>query len=110
MVGYSTAHYLSLLVIEGQRTAILASDPLGLGWNVFGTAELGVNTGIFDYPDVVAVIQLAAIVTGHVLGVLIAHDLSLTVGQGRRMIVSQLPMVALMVAYTCAGLVLLFSP
>ena len=110
VVGYSTAHYLSLLVIEGQRTAILASDPLGLGWNVFGTAELGVNTGIFDYPDVVAVIQLAAIVTGHVLGVLIAHDLSLTVGQGRRMIVSQLPMVALMVAYTCAGLVLLFSP
>lgn len=110
VVGYSAAHYLSLLVIEGQRTAILASDPLGLGWNVFGTAELGVNTGIFDYPEVVAVIQLAAIVVGHLLGVLIAHDASLAVLRGRRVVIGQLPMLMLMVGYTCAGLLLLFSP
>ncbi len=110
VVGYSAAHYLSLLVIEGQRTAILASDPLGLGWNVFGTAELGVNSGIFDYPDVVAVVQLAAIVLGHMFGVLIAHDLSLAVGQRRRAILSQVPILLLMIAYTCAGLLLLFSP
>lgn len=110
VVGYSAAHYLSLLVIEGQRTAILASDPLGLGWNVFGTAELGVNTGIFDYPEVVAVIQLAAIVIGHLLGVLIAHDASLAVLRGRRVIAGQVPMLVLMVGYTCAGLLLLFSP
>lgn len=110
VVGYTAAHYLSLLVIEGQRTAILASDPLGLGWNVFGTAELGVNTGIFDYPEVVAIIQLSAIVIGHLLGVLIAHDLSLAVLPGKRVIVGQLPMLVLMVGYTCAGLVLLFSP
>ncbi len=110
VIGYSFAHYLSLLVIEGQRTAILASDPLGLGWNAFGTAELGVNTGIFDYPDVVAVIQLTAIVVGHLLGVLLAHDESLVVLQGKRVIVGQLPMLILMVGYTCAGLLLLFSP
>ncbi|MFT4217393.1 MAG: hypothetical protein QM619_09460 [Micropruina sp.] len=110
VIGYSVAHYLSLLVLEGQRTAILASDPLGLGWNVFGTAELGVNTGIFDYPEVVAVIQLAAIVIGHLLGVLLAHDLSLAALKGRRVILGQLPMLILMVGYTCAGLLLLFSP
>lgn len=110
VVGYNVAHYLSLLVLEGQRTAILASDPLGLGWNVFGTAELGVNSGIFDYPQVVALIQLAAIVTGHLLGVLIAHDRSLVALDGVRVVRGQLPMLLLMVAYTCAGLVLLFSP
>ena len=110
VVGYNLAHYLSLLVLEGQRTAILASDPLGLGWNVFGTAELGVNTGIFDYPDVVAVIQLAAIVIGHLLGVLIAHDRSLVALNGRHVVRGQLPMLILMVGYTCAGLLLLFSP
>ena len=110
VIGYSFAHYLSLLVLEGQRTAILASDPLGLGWNVFGTAELGVNTGIFDYPEVVAIIQLTAIVVGHLLGVLLAHDESLVVLQGKRVIVGQLPMLVLMVGYTCAGLLLLFSP
>jgi len=110
VVGYNMAHYLSLLVLEGQRTVILASDPLGLGWNVFGTAELGVNTGIFDYPDVVAVIQLAAIVVGHLLGVLIAHERSLVALDGRRVVRGQLPMLVLMVGYTCVGLVLLFSP
>ncbi|GAA0337915.1 hypothetical protein [Micropruina glycogenica] len=110
VVGYNFAHYLSLLVLEGQRTAILASDPLGLGWNVFGTAELGVNTGIFDYPQPVAIIQLCAIVLGHLLGVLIAHDRSLVALNGRRVIVGQLPMLMLMVGYTVAGLVLLFSP
>lgn len=110
VVGYNLAHYLSLLVLEGQRTVILASDPLGLGWNVFGTAELGVNTGIFDYPDVVAVIQLTAIVVGHLLGVLIAHDRSLVALNGRHVVRGQLPMLILMVGYTCAGLLLLFSP
>ena len=110
VVGYNVAHYLSLLVLEGQRTAILASDPLGLGWNVFGTAELGVNTGIFDYPQTVAVIQLCAIVLGHLLGVLIAHDRSLVALNGRRVVAGQLPMLVLMVGYTVAGLVLLFSP
>ena len=41
VIGYAVAHYLSLLVLEGQRTLINLSDPLGLGWNAFGTAELG---------------------------------------------------------------------
>ena len=110
VVGYNVAHYLSLLVLEGQRTAILASDPLGLGWNVFGTAELGVDTGIFDHPETVALIQLGAIVLGHLLGVLIAHDRSLVALDGRRVVRGQLPMLLLMVFYTCAGLLLLFSP
>ncbi len=110
VVGYNLAHYLSLLVLEGQRTAILASDPLGRGWNVFGTAELGVNTGIFDYPDVVAVLQLALIVLAHLLGVLVAHDRSLVALQGDRIVRGQVPMLLLMIGYTCSGLLLLFSP
>lgn len=110
VAGYSIAHYLSLLVIEGQRTAILASDPLGLGWNAFGTAELGVDTGIFDHPETVALIQLAGIVLGHLTGVLVAHDRSLVALDGRRVVRGQLPMLVLMVGYTCAGLLLLFSP
>ena len=110
VAGYSVAHYLSLLVIEGQRTAILASDPLGLGWNVFGTAELGVDTGIFDHPETVALIQLAGIVIGHLVGVLVAHDRSLVALNGRHVVRGQLPMLVLMVGYTCAGLLLLFSP
>ena len=62
VVGYAIAHYFTLLVVEGQRTALGLSDPLGLGWNVFGTAELGVDARIFEHPTAVAIVQLLAIV------------------------------------------------
>lgn len=113
LVGYAIAHYLSLLVVEGQRTAIGLSDPLGLGWNVFGTAELGVNTAMYDYPSVMAVIQLVAIVGGHTAAVLTAHDVSLRWPPGVRIPQSvrrQLPLMVVMLGYTMAGLLLLFSP
>ena len=68
VIGYATAHYATLLLVEGQRTAINFSDPLGRGWNVFGSAEMGVNSAIFNHPTLIAIIQLVAIVGGHVLG------------------------------------------
>lgn len=113
LVGYAIAHYLSLLVVEGQRTAIGLSDPLGLGWNVFGTAELGVNTAMYDHPTVTAVIQLIAIVGGHTAAVLTAHEVSLRWPPGvgnQHPVRRQLPLLAVMILYTLAGLLLLFSP
>ena len=74
VIGYAIAHYATLLLVEGQRTAINFSDPLGRGWNVFGSAEMGVNSAIFNYPTLIAVIQLLAIVGGHVLGIICAHE------------------------------------
>lgn len=113
LVGYAIAHYLSLLVVEGQRTAIGLSDPLGRGWNVFGTAELGVNTAMYDYPSVTAVVQLLAIVGGHTAAVLTAHDVSLRWPPGvpnPHPVRRQLPLLVVMLGYTVAGLLLLFSP
>lgn len=108
VVGYAIGHYLSLLVIEGQRTAIQWSDPLGQGWNAFGTAELGIDTWLFDHPAVTAVIQAASIVGGHVAGIVIAHDLAIRTPGVR--IARQIPLLTVMVGYTIGGLVLLFSP
>ncbi|MDN5724397.1 MAG: hypothetical protein L0G99_00500 [Propionibacteriales bacterium] len=110
IVGYAMAHYLSLLVVEGQRTFNSLSDPLGRGWNLFGTAEGGVNTFLFDFPTVSAVIQLVAIVGGHVIGIISAHERSLAVLRSDAAVVGQIPMLAVMVFYTCSGLLLLFSP
>lgn len=109
-IGYAVAHYTTLLIVEGQRTAINFSDPLGLGWDVFGSAKMGVNTEIFDHPTVVALIQLAAIVTGHVLGIVSAHEKSLALLKPDTALRGQPPMLVVMVFYTCSGLVLLFSP
>ena len=110
VIGYAVAHYLSLLVLEGQRTLISLSDPLGLGWNAFGTAELGINLLWLETPAITAAIQLLAIVGGHVAGVLVAHELSLCLLPATRRISGQLPMLAVMIGYTCGGLILLFSP
>jgi hypothetical protein len=110
VVGYAVAHYTTLLVVEGQRVAITISDPLGLGWNVFGTAEMGVNTAIFGYPTAVALLQLAAIVLGHVLGIVTAHEKSVALLPPAAALRGQLPMLLVMIFYTCSGLLLLFSP
>ena len=110
VVGYAVAHYATLLVIEGQRTAINLSDPLGRGWNVFGTAGLEVSPAIASYPTAVALLQLGAIVTGHLLGIVSAHERAVSLLRPEAALQGQWPMLVVMVGYTCAGLLLLFSP
>ncbi len=110
VIGYAVAHYLSLLVLEGQRTLINLSDPLGLGWNAFGTAELGIQQLWLDTPVVTSSLQLLAIVGGHLIGVLVAHELALRVLPLRRRLSGQVPLLLVMIGYTCGGLLLLFSP
>lgn len=110
VIGYAVAHYLSLLVLEGQRTLINLSDPLGLGWNAFGTAELAIHPLWLNTPVVTSSLQLLAIVGGHVVGVLVAHELALRVLPVRRRLTGQVPLLLVMIGYTCGGLLLLFSP
>ena len=109
VAAYALAHYATLLVIEGQRVAINLSDPLGRHQNWFGTAELGVNGAIFDYATAVSWAQVAFIVGGHVLGVAAAHDIALRLVPRARQLAAQLPLLVVMVGYTCAGLLLLFA-
>jgi hypothetical protein len=110
VLGYVVAHYATLIIVEGQRTAINFSDPLGRGWNVFGSAEMGVNSAIFNHPSVIALVQLCAIVVGHVLGIVCAHEKAVALLPEDRALRGQLPLLLVMIGYTCAGLVLLFSP
>jgi hypothetical protein len=66
-VGYLIAHYLTYLLIDGQRILIAISDPFQKGWDVFGTA-FHEPSGAFLPPGLVWTIQLAAVVGGHMLG------------------------------------------
>jgi hypothetical protein len=110
VLGYVVAHYATLFIVEGQRTAINFSDPLGRGWNVFGSAEMGVNSAVFNHPTAIALVQLVAIVGGHVFGIVCAHEKAVALLPLDRAVRGQLPLLLVMVGYTCAGLVLLFSP
>lgn len=106
--GYLVAHYWSLLIFEGQNTLIRLSDPLGIGANWLGTAGLTANADLLR-PTLVATIQVVAIVTGHVLGVVLAHERAVTLFERRVAVIGQVPLLLLMVGYTCGGLLLLFS-
>jgi hypothetical protein len=109
VAGYALGHYLTLLVIEGQRTVVQLADPLGQGWNVLGLAENGIVATPLTYPTVTAVAQLLFIVGGHVLGVIVAHDRAVALLRPETMRRAQLPLLTVMVVYTVGGLMLLFS-
>ncbi|MFC4017752.1 hypothetical protein ACFOW4_07315 [Micromonospora sp. GCM10011542] len=107
-VGYLVAHYYSLLILEGQRTIALYSDPLDTGADWLGTAGWQPHTGLVT-PSGVATLQITLIIVGHLLGTLLAHDRALYLFPRARAVAGQLPLLALMVAYTVAGLLLLYA-
>jgi hypothetical protein len=109
--GYAIAHYFSLLMLDGQLTYILGSDPFERGWNLFGTAANAVDYTAVS-PRTISLVQVAAIVVGHIIGVVLAHDRAVRLaGPGHRAKarVSQYPLLAVMVTFTLGGLYLLLG-
>jgi hypothetical protein len=106
-LAYVMAHYFSLLAYQGQAVAYLASDPLGHGANLFGTATATINytwigaTGIWY-------VQVGALVAGHIAGLVLAHDRALALYPNSQQATrSQYWMLAVMVFFTSLGLWLL---
>lgn len=109
IVGYLLAHYLSYFVIKGQQTLIQLSDPMGTGANLLGTADWEIDFWISQHPTALAVTKVLAVLAGHVLGVVAAHDRAVTLLRRRDQLTGQLPLLMLMVVYTAGGLYLLFA-
>ena len=102
-VGYLIAHYLTYLLIDGQRILIAISDPFQKGWDLFGTAFFQ-PTGAWLPPGLIWTLQLAAVVGGHMLGAWGGHVVAvadapsgLSVPALRR---RQLPLAVVMVGLT----------
>lgn len=109
VVGYVVAHYITLLVETGQLTLIQASDPLGNGADIFGIADRQVDIWLSLHPSFLASVKVVAIVAGHVIGAVAAHDRALARLPVDSQTRGQLPLLAVMVAYTFSGLYLLFG-
>ena len=107
--AYVLAHYVTFLLDQGQAMIALVSDPLGHGADWFGTA------GTTIHPDVLGktttwLVQVGALVLGHVGGLVLAHDRALTLFADSRVARrSQQWMLTVMVGYTGLGLWLLSS-
>ncbi|HSV38047.1 MAG TPA: hypothetical protein VLI04_04750 [Nocardioidaceae bacterium] len=109
IIGYFVAHYLSYFVTIGQVTVKQLSDPMVRGDNYLGTANWEVNSWLLLHPTLLAVIKVVAIVTGHLVGVVAAHDRAVKLLPKRHQLTGQLPLLVVMVFYTVSGLYLLLS-
>ncbi|MFF7182304.1 hypothetical protein [Streptomyces sp. NPDC008121] len=97
-LGYLVAHYFTLLVTEGPRTVMMAA---GTDNAPSPAPPLG--------PGGLATLQVVAVVTGHVLGVIAAHDRAVRLFPPARALAGQLPLFALMIVYTLGGIGLLIA-
>jgi len=106
-LAYVIAHYFSLLAYQGQATGYLASDPLGDGSDWLGTAAWTIDYEWIG-PNATWYVQVAALVIGHVAGLVLAHERALVIyRKARDATRSQYWMLAVMVCFTSLGLWLL---
>lgn len=103
--AYVMAHYLTLLLFQGQAIEFLASNPLGKdGTDLFGTANNQVNYGVIS-ATTTWYYQVGFVVTGHVSALALAHDKALAVYDEARLAVrSQYWMLVIMVGFTSLAL------
>ncbi|WP_198954465.1 hypothetical protein [Kineosporia sp. R_H_3] len=110
--GYAVAHYFSLLLFDGQTTWILLSDPFATGADLLGLTGRGVDY-LLVTARVISLVQVAAIVGGHVVGTVLAHDRALVLAASAprpgRPVAAQVPLLAIMVVLTMTGLGLLLG-
>lgn len=107
-VAYHATHYFPSMWTELGTLLPQLADPLARGWRLLpvqGTTKL---------PPPMAIVwhgQVVVLLAGHVAGVYLAHVAALRAFPTRgQSIASQLPMLALMVGYTCLGLWVLSLP
>ena len=108
-VAYHVAHYLLLLMIEGQLLYGHISDPFGVGWDLFGTAGTAPDPTVVD-ARFLWLFSLFVIVAGHVIAVWLAHRAAHDEHPGNGAVASQLPMLVLMVGYTIFSLWIIGQP
>jgi hypothetical protein len=109
--GYIAGHYLTALLVDGQRIVIAISDPFQQGWDLFGTAFCE-PVSDFLVPGVVWAVQLGAVVGGHMLGAVAGHlaavdgrpASAIPAGELRAVRLRQVPLALLMVGLTVATL------
>lgn len=109
-IAYHFAHYLTLLLVDGQLVIPLASDPFGWGWNLFGTSGFEPNAELFSSKFVWYFVVIA-IVIGHMLSVYLAHLVTLTFSDNESNAVKAgTPILLLMVLYTVISLWVIAQP
>jgi hypothetical protein len=106
-LAYAAAHYVSLLLFQGQMILPLASDPAGQGWDLLGMADGDIDYSLLS-PEAFWYVQTAIVVLGHLAALVLAHDKALVLYRdAKRAARSQRWMLGVMVTFTLLALWLL---
>lgn len=107
---YNAAHNYANLVVQSQAVIPLLADPFGKGWQLLPTGEFEPNV-LLAPAAIVWYVQVVLIVIGHVIAMYLAH---LRAGERFRaaqsVLLSQYPILVLMVLYTMTSLWILAQP
>ena len=108
---YNAAHNYSYVVVQSQGLIPLLNDPLQKGWHLFPAVAGFTPSFALAQASTVWYAQVVLIVLGHVIAVYLAH---LRAGErfrtAQRALLSQYPMLLLMVMYTMTSLWILAQP
>lgn len=103
---YHLAHNAMHILMEGGAIVPMLSDPLGTGADYFGTAGMQIGHLLSD--ETLWYLQLGLILVGHLVGIVVAHHMSRRLFEERRhATLSLIPMLAVMVLISVAGLSLM---
>ncbi len=113
-IGYHFAHYFVTFLVQIQVVVANVADPLAQGWNLFGLGATRVKVGFLAVPSTVKVIwltQAGVVVFSHILAVILCHRTAEIMCRNQKgVLLLQIGLSVLMVAYTVFGLWLLASP
>ena len=106
--AYHVTHYLGLLLFESQTFLYRLNDPLGFGWNLFNAQEAAVE--YFLEPVVLWTIMVIVTLAGHMLSVVLAHDLAVKIFVHQKSDKTQYIFLFITVALTLQALFVLSVP
>lgn len=75
-LAWIAAHSISPIVFDGQNLIVQASDPLGKGWDLFGTGDWSLHYQALGASGL-ARLQLLVLAVGHLAAAVVGHDLAL---------------------------------
>ena len=108
---YNAAHNYSYVMVQSQNLLALLDDPLSRGWHLWPAVANLQPSHALAQAATVWYAQIVLIVVGHVIAVYLSH---LRAGErfrtAQRALLSQYPMLLLMVMYTMTSLWILAQP
>jgi hypothetical protein len=107
-LAWSVAHYVSAFLLDVQNFYALLSDPLGKGWDVFGTIDYAVNQQVLT-PTQTGVLQSVVVGGGCIWGAVIAHDIAFAHYRGRTAVRATYPFVVFLIGSAVAAIWLLLG-